>query len=185
VKAVVESTTPEDAVNLYEAIRIAKPGGLGTSSQLDVNDPNSTDRILKERISLYQIFKIASEYDSISSEWVNNYHITFDTAYPSLVQQLKKSDKLDVAIVHTFLKVLAENPDTLIARKTCTEKARGISSEAEEILKLGGLETVKGRESLSKFDLSLRSSSNLLNPGTTADIIAAGLALCVLAGYRP
>jgi triphosphoribosyl-dephospho-CoA synthase len=185
VKAVVESTTPEDAVNLYEAIRIAKPGGLGTSSQLDVNDPNSTDRILKERISLYQIFKIASEYDSISSEWVNNYHITFDTAYPSLVQQLEKSDKLDVAIVHTFLKVLAENPDTLIARKTCTEKARGISSEAEEILKLGGLETVKGRESLSKFDLSLRSSSNLLNPGTTADIIAAGLALCVLAGYRP
>jgi triphosphoribosyl-dephospho-CoA synthase len=185
VKAVVESTTPEDAVNLYEAIRIAKPGGLGTSSQLDVNDSNSTDRILKERISLYQIFKIASEYDSISSEWINNYHITFDTAYPSLIQQLTKSDKLEVAIVHTFLKVLAKNPDTLIARKTNAEKARRISSEAEEVLKLGGLETVEGKEGLNKFDLSLRGSSNLLNPGTTADIIATALALCVLAGYRP
>jgi triphosphoribosyl-dephospho-CoA synthase len=184
VKAVVEATTPRDAVNLYEAIRIAKPGGLGASSQLDVNDPNSADRILKEGISLYQIFKIASEYDLISSEWVNDYHITFDTAYPSLTQQLK-SDKLDAAVIHTFLKVLAENPDTLIARKTGAEKAKRISLEAREILELGGLETVKGKESLNKFDLRLRSSSNLLNPGTTADIIAAALALCILAGYRP
>jgi triphosphoribosyl-dephospho-CoA synthase len=184
VKAVVEATTPRDAVNLYEAIKIAKPGGLGASSQLDVNDPNSADRILKEGISLYQVFKIASEYDLISSEWVNDYHITFDTAYPSLTQQLS-SDKLDAAVIHTFLKVLAENPDTLIARKTSAEKARGISIEAREILELGGLETVKGKESLNKFDLRLRSSSNLLNPGTTADIIAAALALCVLAGYRP
>jgi len=184
VKAVVEATTPRDAVNLYEAIKIAKPGGLGASSQLDVNDPNSADRILKEGISLYQVFKIASEYDLISSEWVNDYHITFDTAYPSLTQQLS-SDKLDAAVIHTFLKVLAENPDTLIARKTSAEKARGISIEAREILELGGLETVKGKESLNKFDLRLRSSSNLLNPGATADIIAAALALCILAGYRP
>jgi triphosphoribosyl-dephospho-CoA synthase len=184
VKAVVEATTPWDAVNLYEAIRIAKPGGLGGSSQLDVNDPNSVDRILKEGISLYQIFKIASEYDLISSEWVNDYHITFDTAYPSLTQQLK-SDKLDAAVIHAFLKVLAENPDTLIARKTSAEKARRISLEAREILELGGLDTMKGKESLNKFDLRLRSSSNLLNPGTTADIIAAALALCLLAGYRP
>jgi triphosphoribosyl-dephospho-CoA synthase len=184
VKAVVEATTPWDAVNLYEAIRIAKPGGLGASSQLDVNDPNSVDRILKEGISLYQIFKIASEYDLISSEWVNDYHITFDTAYPSLTQQLK-SDKLDAAVIHAFLKVLAENPDTLIARKTSAEKARRISLEAREILELGGLDTMKGKESLNKFDLRLRSSSNLLNPGTTADIIAAALALCILVGYRP
>lgn len=184
VKAVVEATTPWDAVNLYEAIRIAKPGGLGGSSQLDVNDPNSVDRILKEGISLYQIFKIASEYDLISSEWVNDYHITFDTAYPSLTQQLK-SDKLDAAVIHAFLKVLAENPDTLIARKTSAEKARRISLEAREILELGGLDTMKGKESLNKFDLRLRSSSNLLNPGTTADIIVAALALCLLAGYRP
>jgi triphosphoribosyl-dephospho-CoA synthase len=29
LKSVVESTTPEDAVAVYEAIRIAKPSGLG------------------------------------------------------------------------------------------------------------------------------------------------------------
>jgi triphosphoribosyl-dephospho-CoA synthetase len=42
-----------------------------------------------------------------------------------------------------------------------------------------------GKERLREFDLTLRKASNFLNPGTTADIIAAALALSVLSGYRP
>ena len=34
LKLVVESTTPVDAVNLYEAIKIANPGGLGKAPDL-------------------------------------------------------------------------------------------------------------------------------------------------------
>ena len=185
VKLVVESTTPEDAVNVYEAIKIANPSGLGKAPELDINDPGSVSRIVKENISLYQVFKIASEYDRVCSEWVNNYPITFDVAYPHLMEQIRKTKDLNVAIIHTFLKVLVEYPDTFIARKIGIEKAREVSSKAEEILKLGGLETSRGRESLREFDLELRRSSNLLNPGTTADIIAVALALSILNGYRP
>ncbi|MDI6904430.1 MAG: triphosphoribosyl-dephospho-CoA synthase [Candidatus Bathyarchaeia archaeon] len=185
LKRVVESTTPEDAVNIYEAIKIANPNGLGKAPELDINDPNSKRRILEEKISLYQIFKIAEKYDMVCSEWVNNYPITFDVAYPSLMENIRKTKELNVAIVHTFLKVLAEYPDTFIARKVDIEKAREVSSMAKEVLRLGGLETSRGRESLRRFDHELRKSSNLLNPGTTADIIAAALALSVLSGYRP
>lgn len=53
LRMVVESTTPEDAVSLYEAIRIAKPAGLGIASELDVNNPRSVDRILAEKISAF------------------------------------------------------------------------------------------------------------------------------------
>jgi triphosphoribosyl-dephospho-CoA synthase len=185
LKNVVESTTPKDAVDVYEAIKTAKPGGLGSSSELDVNDPNSSDKILNEEISLYEVFKIASAYDSICSEWVSSYSVTFNVAYPLLMGQLRRNGNLNSAVVHTFLKVLAEYPDTLIARKTNAEKSRDISSRAKEILSLGGLETAEGKRSLTKFDLGLRETSNLLNPGTTADIIAAALALCILSGYRP
>jgi len=185
VKLVVESTTPEDAVNVYEAIKIANPSGLGKAPELDINDPDSVNKIVEENISLYQVFKIASEYDRVCSEWVNNYPITFNVAYPCLMEQIVKSEDLNMAIIHTFLTVLAEYPDTFIARKVGIEKAREISSMAEEVLKLGGLKTSRGRESLRKFDRELRKSSNLLNPGTTADIIAAALALSVLGGYRP
>jgi triphosphoribosyl-dephospho-CoA synthase len=182
---VAESTTPEDAVELYEAVRNANPSGLGRVSDLDVNSPDSINKILNEKISLYQIFKIASTYDTICSEWVNNYAITFDFSYPYLFEQLQKNDDPSVAIIQTFLKVLAEYPDTFIARKTSFEKAKEVSLRATQILQLGALETPFGRKSLHRFDQELRRESNLLNPGTTADIVAATLSLCVLNGYRP
>jgi triphosphoribosyl-dephospho-CoA synthase len=90
-----------------------------------------------------------------------------------------------VAIIHTFLKVLSKCPDTFIARKVGVERARWVSAMAEEALKHGGVKTAKGREKLHEMDSMLRRESNSLNPGTTADIIAAALALTVLSGYRP
>jgi triphosphoribosyl-dephospho-CoA synthetase len=56
---------------------------------------------------------------------------------------------------------------------------------AGKVLQLGGFETENGKEELRAFDSRLRQESNLLNPGTTADIVAAALAVCVLSGYRP
>lgn len=185
VKLAIESTTPEDAVNVYEAIKIVSPSGLNKAPELDVNDPNSISRIVKENISLYEVFKIASDYDGVCSEWVNNYPITFNVAYPYLMAQINRIRDLNMAIIHTFLKVLSECPDTFIARKVGFEKAREVSLEARTILNLGGLETLQGRESLRKFDKKLRELGNLLNPGTTADIVAAALALSTLSGYRP
>jgi triphosphoribosyl-dephospho-CoA synthase len=184
LRLAVESTTAEDAVHLYEAIEVAKPSGLGGAPDLDVTDPASKTRLLKENISLYEVFKIAAGYDDICSEWVNNYPITFDLAYPYLTEQLKRGD-LNTAVVHTFLKVLSEHPDTFIARKVGVEKAHDVSLDAKKVLELGGLKNAEGRKSLREFDRKLRGSGNLLNPGTTADITVAALALCTLSGYRP
>ena len=184
IKLVVESTTPEDAVHLYEAIDVAKPSGLNGAPDLDVTDARSKERLLKENVTLYEVFKIAEGYDDVCSEWVNNYPITFNLAYPYLVEQLKSRD-LNTAIIHTFLKVLSEHPDTFIARKVGIEKTREISLDAKKVLKLGGVETSKGRKSILEFDRKLRESGNHFNPGTTADITAAALALCTLSGYRP
>lgn len=185
LKAVVESTTPEDAVNVYEAMKIAKPSGLGSAPRLDINDPTSTREILREKVTLFQVFQIAENYDTICSEWVHNYPITFDFAYPILSKQIASGDDLNQGILHTFLEVLAEYPDTFIARKTGIEKAKKVSAEAAQILSLGGLETAEGKRCLAEFDAKLRRFSNLLNPGTTADIVAAALALSTLGGYRP
>ena len=180
----VESTTAEDAVHLYEAIDVAKPSGLGGAPDFDVTDPASKTRLLKENVTLYEVFKIAADYDAICSEWTRNYPITFDIAYPHMTAQLEHED-LNTAVVHTFLKILSEHPDTFIARKVGAEKACKVSLGAKKVLKLGGLATAEGRKSLREFDRKLRESGNLLNPGTTADLTAAALALCTLGGYRP
>ncbi|MEM2263410.1 MAG: triphosphoribosyl-dephospho-CoA synthase [Candidatus Bathyarchaeia archaeon] len=185
LRRVVEETTPEDAVAVYEAVGIAKPSGLGKAPELDVKDPSSVKRIVEGRISLYHVFKIASAYDMVCSEWVNNYPVTFEYAYPLLIQNLKENGDLNMAIIHTFLAVLSKYPDTFIARKVGLERARAVSAMAEEVVKSGGLKTAIGRGKLREFDAMLRKENNLLNPGTTADIIAAALALAVLGGYRP
>jgi triphosphoribosyl-dephospho-CoA synthase len=182
LKLAVESTTPQDAVHLYEAIDIAKPGGLDGAPDLDVRDPNSKKRLLKEHVSLFQVFKIAAGYDDICFEWVNNYPVTFNLAYPYLIEQLKSRD-LNTAIIHTFLKVLSERPDTFIARKVGLKKAKEVSVEAAKVLRVVGTE--KGKELILLFDRKLREQGNDYNPGTTADITAATLALATLSGYRP
>ncbi len=185
LKLVVESTTPQDAVDLYKTVEIANPSGLGTAPDLDLNDPTSKKRIMDEKVSLYEVFKIAEGYDTVCSEWVNNYHVTLDLAYPSLQKHLQGNVPSSTAVVQTFLEILAEVPDTFIARKAGVEKARLVSSEARKVVKLGGLYTSRGRNALARFDQGLRKQSNLLNPGTTADVIAAALAVSILSGYRP
>ncbi|MCW4005203.1 MAG: triphosphoribosyl-dephospho-CoA synthase [Candidatus Bathyarchaeota archaeon] len=185
VKLLVESTTATDAVCVYDAVEIASPSGLNQSSDLDVNDPQSKQRLLTDNITLLQVFKIGASYDDICSEWVNNYPITFTQAYPYLKTQLQNGRDLTGAVVHTFLKILSEHPDTFIARKVSVEAACEVAAEAGIILALGGLDSEGGKIGVEALDERLRSCGNKLNPGTTADLTAAALALAVLGGYRP
>ena len=185
LRSIVESTTPEDAAILYDAINIAKPGGLGKAPELDVTDAVSRQAILDKGISLYDIFKISAPWDSISSEWVNNYHITFDIGYPFLIRQLKVTRDTNTATVNTFLKILSEVPDTLVARKAGLDKAKEVSIEAQRVLEIGGLATLEGKKSLQQFDQKLRDPAHRLNPGATADLTSAALTLAILNGYRP
>ena len=185
IKVIVESTTPEDAVAVYDAIALVNPGGLNKAAELDVTDPNSKKKILDEGITLLDTFKIASSYDSITSEWVNNYPITFDLGYPYFVKQLKETGDINTATVHAFMKILSEVPDTFISRKVGQSKAESISAEAKKVLNEGGLTTPLGRNLLDKLDSSLRDTKHDLSPGTTADITEAVLALNNLKGYKP
>ena len=180
----VKSTTAWDSVHLYEAVDIAGPSGLGGAPDLDVTDPTSKERLLKENVGLFEVFKIASGYDDICYEWVHNYPLTFDLAYPFLMKQLE-SKPLNIAVVHSFLKILSERPDTFIARKVGKEKAIEVSSAAKAVLEIAGFETVEGKNRLTEFNKNLRTLGNSYNPGTTADLTAAALALCTLGGYRP
>jgi triphosphoribosyl-dephospho-CoA synthase len=184
LNAVIKSTSALDSVRLYEAIDIALPSGLGDSPSLDLKDPKSKQRLLKNNVTLFEVFEISASYDDVSYEWINNYTITFDSTYPCLAEQLK-TKPFEVAVVNTFLKILSERPDTFIARKMGKQKALEVQAEAQGIVELGGAETEAGKLALYQFDLGLRKKGNSANPGTTADLTAAAIALCTLGGYRP
>jgi len=185
IRTVTDNTTAKDTLALYESIDTAKPGGLGEVPMFDVKKTETKEIIARQNVTILDVFKIASTYDTIASEWVNNYHITFDLAYPYFNEQMTLFKDVNVATVHTFLKVLSEVPDTLIARKVGEEKAREVSLEANRVLRDGGLVSSEGKKRLTEFDYSLRTPNHKFNPGTTADLIVAVLAVALLMGMRP
>ena len=161
IDSVIKASTAMDSVHLYEAIDIAMPSGLNEAPDLSVKDPNSKQRLLNENVTLYKVFEIAKDYDDICSEWINNYPITFDLAYPYLMEQLKKGDQ-NTAVINTFLKILSEHPDTFIARKAGIEKAREVSAEAKKALQLGGAATAEGKKAITEFDKNAPQSRKQL-----------------------
>jgi triphosphoribosyl-dephospho-CoA synthase len=185
LRRVVRSTNKTDAVNVYRAISLASPGGMGKVPELDVNDRDSLARIRKHSISLFDIFRISSEYDTISSEWVRGFPVTFEIGLPFLVRELHATGDINIAIVDTYLRILSQVPDTLVARKLGIGRAREVSLVAKQVLKAGGMKTSRGREEAEKMDKSLQSTDHRCNPGTTADLTASTLSILLLTGYRP
>lgn len=172
IQRVLGSLTIEDARGVYRAIRMASPGGLGKVSNYDVTD--NVD------ITLLEAMSMARERDAIAREYVTDFAITFEWGWPSLESFLKEGYDFSEAIVQTFLTILAEVPDTLIARKKGRQGAWDVSCKAADVLQAGGISSAGGREAIKRLDAYLRSDGNTLNPGTTADLTAAAIFVFLL-----
>jgi len=176
---IIRDSTVEDTINLYQAIKICNPGGLGKITKYDLNDDNSITEIQQDNINLNKIFELSKDYDLISSEYANGFQIILNEGLPYFLEHFNKNNDINIATVNTFLKLLSNHPDTLIIRKSGEEAALSVSKAAFEVLQNGGLETRKGLKMAVKFDNQLYKAKGKLNPGTTADLIA-GVIFCAL-----
>ncbi len=162
---VLARLTLEDAVEAYAAIREAGPGGLGIVQEQDVGQEPS--------VTLREAMALAADRDSIASEYVSDFAITFEKAAPALLAARWSGLGWSDAIVQAYLEVLADVPDTLIARKLGCAVAAEVSRSASDLVAMGGVRTEDGRRAVRAFDRALRTRSNERNPGTTADLMAA------------
>lgn len=179
VKKIIEDSTIEDTIKLYDAIKLCHPGGLGKVDKYDVNDENSINEIKKDNINLKKIFKISKKDDLISSEYASGFSIILDEGLQYYLDVFKENNDINMATVHTFLKILSDHPDTLIIRKSGLEAALFVSNKASVILGAGGISTSEGLQLTKELDEVLHSKKGMMNPGTTADLIA-GVILCAL-----
>jgi len=202
LREVMKSTTPDDAVDVYEAITEAESGALGRlepKDALDLTDERAKRQLIRLGVTLYDVMKKSSSWDNVARELAAGYDASFSVGYPTFLRVYEETKDVNTATVHTFLTLLSRFPDTFIARKLGTqvtstipdavkiglEISRKISEEAEAALGLGGLTTPEGKDAVAKLDSKLRSPRNELNPGTTADITAASLFVAILTGFRP
>ncbi|HEX5618417.1 MAG TPA: triphosphoribosyl-dephospho-CoA synthase, partial [Solirubrobacteraceae bacterium] len=108
-----------DARAAYAAIRLSGAGGLDEPVEHDVRS--------EAEVGLREAMASAAGRDSIASEYVTDFALTFDTGVPALAAALAAGLPVRDAIVELHLQLLAATPDTLIARKAGADAARGVS----------------------------------------------------------
>jgi triphosphoribosyl-dephospho-CoA synthase len=164
---VLATLTVADAQAVYSAIRLADPGGLGQVEAQDVRE--------EPTVTLREAMALAAERDTIAREYVTDYDVTFGLAVPALQRVRACGLGWPAAALESYLRVLAEVPDTLIARKRGPAAARAVSERAREVLGAGEPGSPERARAADAFDSELRGDANRLNPGTTADLVAAAL----------
>jgi triphosphoribosyl-dephospho-CoA synthase len=155
------------AAHVYEAIRLANPGGLGDAPEQDVRT--------EPTVTLLEAMKLAADRDMVARQYANGFADVFDFGVPAFCDAFAKFGCVEAAIIDSQLRWLATYPDSLIARKKGSAVAEDVQRRAQEVLNLGGIETPEGRFAGVALDRYLRSDGNKLNPGTTADLITACL----------
>ena len=163
---------------IFEAIRLAGAGGMGQVEEMDVHA--STNPIQR---SMVDVMREAAERDTIAREYSTGYTLLFDVALPYFENLINSPTSTLDAIVQLHVHLMAEIPDTLIARKCGTEMAQQSSDRAGHAIQI--LQEKGHRafcKELENLDFWLRSDGNRRNPGTTADLVGATLFLSLLNG---
>jgi len=167
ITAVLGSLTADDARKVYEAIRLAEPGGLGKVDEMDVADDAPSD--------LMAAMRSAADRDMVARQYARDYEHVLRFAAPSLCRGTQAGWSLTETIIHTHCRLLAQFPDSLIARKCGPDVARQAADRAAAVLDAGDPGDEEYLQALGDLDFWLRSIGHRRNPGTTADLIAAGL----------
>lgn len=177
IEQVLQQLTEQDRDDVYQAIQLAHPGGMG-----EVEQGNVQDQAGVSSLSLLDAMKLAQHRDSIAKQYANGFQDVFEFVQPTLWQAFQTFDSLPDAIVHAHLQVMAKIPDTLISRKCGGETAEKSASLASQIVSQCKPGSVSYYSAIEDLDFWLRSQSNQRNPGTSADLIAAGLFLLIRSG---
>ena len=159
---------------VYEAIRLAAPGGLGTVPNQDIqNLPQCT---------LLEAMRLASNHDLIALQYADGYGALFNDAIPTFGGALEHLGTMEGAIIFTHLYLMAKYPDSLISRKCGANIAKESAQMASQVLEKQWPLKGAGWTAFANLDRWLRADGNKRNPGTTADLIAATLFIALRQG---
>lgn len=161
---VLGSMTGDDARDVFRAITLANPGGLGEAKN-DVAEP--------PRVPLLVAMQEAADRDLIARQYVSDFADIFSDGLAAHKAAASRGEEGMWPTVFTYLHFLSTFPDSHVARKhgtataenvrleaiSITEKTRAISDETERL------------ELLVDFDRRLKTAS--INPGTSADLTVA------------
>lgn len=170
---VLKETTVQDAVDFFWAFQLVE-ARIADVEEFSLKDPAFAEHLRQKGKTLQSLMHLSQAHDLVAREWSTNYERSFLLA-ARLAERIEKCG-LNEGIVRTYLEALAETPDTLIQAKFGIDKARQISLRAGEALRDATLEAAR------QMDEELLAED--INPGSTADLIAASLFIALLRDLR-
>ncbi|MFO0864128.1 MAG: triphosphoribosyl-dephospho-CoA synthase [Gemmataceae bacterium] len=176
VKKRLDATTIADACDLYAAIRLAEPGGMGEVKDQDVNS--------EPTVSLLDAMRLAADRDSIARQYSKGFEDIFSRGQYWVREGLGKYGTLEDSVLHTFFHWLANYPDSLILRKRGMKEAAEASRWGQS-LGANGWHSENGKIVKVGFDAWCRDPKQRRNPGTSADLTAASLFVALSVGIIP
>jgi triphosphoribosyl-dephospho-CoA synthase len=169
---VIQESTPEDCQKIYEAIRIANPGGLGRVESKDVAQAAP--------VSILQAMQQAASWDDVALQYANGYQQVTQWTL-RLIELSSQHAKRSDAIRQLQIEILASRPDSLIVRKSGTAVGKQVQDRAADVLQSGPYASPTFEAAWRNFDEYLREDGHRKNPGTIADLIAATVFLASIA----
>ena len=174
---ILSQLTAADAEDVFAAIRLAKPGGLGKVEKSDVADKAPTN--------LLDAMQLAAGRDLVARQYVTGFETVFRFAVPWILDGVHHGWPLSDSIVRAHVRLMATEPDSLISRKCGSETAIQAACMAQAVLDAGVPGDEDYHAALADLDFWLRSDGRRRNPGTTADLVAAGLFVLLREGRLP
>lgn len=176
LQTLLPSLSIEDAVKCYQAINIAKPGGMGEVEDQDIGHT--------PKVSLIEAMQLAAERDTIAREYVSNYQSLFRYNIEIYREFYNRWGSSKWAATAVYLSQLLRQPDSLIIRKNGLLKAREISDMIAPLADrvLAATDPLRFENELLLLDGQLKTSG--INPGTTADMTVATLFVAKLEEAR-
>jgi len=163
---VLRALDAADAANVFEAIRRANPGGLGSTPDQDVAAPPT--------VGLLEAMALAAQRDRIARAYVTDFEEIFAFGLPALESISRKTDDQAFAVTSLHMAYLAQGLDSHIVRKLGHNAAETVRLEARGHRNLWDpVATQETFAGLLAFDRDLKQRG--LNPGTTADFVVATL----------
>ena len=169
---VLRALDREDAADCFRAICAAQPAGLGEVAAGDVHEAPDMD--------LLEAMQLASVRDRIAAAYADDFREIFEIGVPTLLHARQRWHSLAWATTACYLRLLAAAPDTHIERKWGNTLAVEVSTRARAVESaLKACENPRTAVAhLRAFDDELKSRG--VNPGTSADLTVASVAVLLL-----
>jgi triphosphoribosyl-dephospho-CoA synthase len=170
---VLRDLNVDDAIDFYAAFHLVK-ARVAEVGEFSLKDATSSQKLREQNKTLLQLMSLSKGHDLIAKEWSTDYQRSFQLA--ERLNEAIKIHGLNDGVVRTYLEALSCEPDSLVLAKFGQDKAKEIMLRTKRALEEGTTEAIR------KLDIELLGED--VNPGTTADLIAASLFICLLKGLR-